>query len=99
MQVNLLVTVGLVVISEHVQAAHIEDLVELLSSSLVVGARNGRGQLGSRRLIGEIRLLRSAHVRSSGESADGRQARRRAEPQAGAEDGSHCDELIERRWV
>lgn len=99
MQVDLLVTVGLVVVREHVQAADVKDLVELRSSRLVVGARNGRGQLGSGWLIGEIRLLRSAHVRSSGEGADGRQARRRAKSQAGTEDGSHCDELMERRWV
>ena len=91
MRHNLLVTGGLGVVGEHVQAANIEDLVQLLGSGFVVGAGDGRGQLGSGRLIGEERLLRSAQVRSSGEGADGRQARRRAKLQAGAEEGGHCD--------
>jgi hypothetical protein len=67
---DILISNGLGVISEHVQAADIKDLVELFSSRLVLWARDGRGQLRSSRLIGEVRPLRSSKVSCGGDCAD-----------------------------
>ena len=71
---NILVTGGLGVVSEHVQAAHIEHLVQLSSGLLVVWARNIRGHLGSSRLIGEVRLLCSSEMRGGGDGPGSREA-------------------------
>ena len=71
---NILVTSGLGVVSEHVQAAHIKHLIQLSSGLLVVWARNIRGHLGSSRLIGEVRLLCSSEMRGGGDGPGSREA-------------------------
>ena len=80
---NILVTGGLGVVSEHVQAAHIEHLVQLSSGLLVVWARNIRGQLGSSGLIGEVRLLCSSEMRGGGDSTSSRETCEGTQPEAG----------------
>lgn len=71
--VDVLVSDGLGVIREHVQAADIKDLIKLCSSSLVLWARYGGDQLGTSRLIREVRFLRSSQVRGGGDGANSRQ--------------------------
>lgn len=91
--VDVLVSDRLGVICEHVQAADIKDLIKLCGSSLILWARNGGGQLGTSRLIGEVRLLRSSQVRGGGDGANSRQTSRSSQLKAGAEYSSHCVNL------
>jgi hypothetical protein len=87
----LLVTNGLVVVSQHVQAANVEDLIELGGSSLVLGAGDSARDRGSGRLIGKVRLLGSPERGSGRERPGSREASGRAQPCAGTENRGHCE--------
>lgn len=87
----LLVTNGLVVVSQHVQAANVEDLIKLGGSGLVLGAGDSARDRGSGRLIGEVRLLGSPERGSGRERAGSREASGRAQPCAGTENRGHCE--------
>lgn len=89
--VSILVSNRLVVVSQHVQAAHIKDLIQLRGSRLVLGARERRGRDGgSSGLIGEVRLVRTQGGRGR-ERTSSWQARNAAQLRALAENSGHCE--------
>lgn len=88
---DILVTNRLGIISEHVQASHVKDLVQFSCGSLVLRARDGGGQLGTSGLISKEGLRRRAKVRGGADGAGSRHARHRAQSEAGASNGGHYD--------
>lgn len=87
----VLVTNGAVVVSEHVQRANIEDLIELSSCGLVLRAGDSSRDSGSSGLIREVRLLGRTEASSGGESTSSGHTSRSAQLGAATEDGGHCE--------
>lgn len=78
----ILVSNGLLVVSQHVQAPDIKDFVQLRHGCLVLRARNGRLHLRSLGLIWKVGLRRSTEMRGSGEGTGSRKACHRPQPEA-----------------
>lgn len=91
----VLVTDGGIVVSEHVQGANIEDLIELGGGGLVLGAGDSGGDGGSSGLVGEVRLLGRTETSGGGESTSSGHTSRGAQFWAATEDGGHCEYYLQ----
>jgi hypothetical protein len=88
--IDILVSNGLGVVGEHIQAPSVEDLVQLLSSLLVAGPREPGHHLWSCGLIGEVGLFRRSPRRGGRDAAGDLDAGCRAQPEAWTDKGCHC---------